>query len=204
MAQISHQTACPECDLLITVPHVAEGERAVCPRCDSMITQRPHSGLERALAFSVAAAIFLIISLLYPFLSFSSSGLESVMTLPQASFTIYEERSTALAVIIFITIIGAPALMLIALIALTVPLVLKVRAPWLRGTGKLLTVLTEWNMVEVFIIGVIVSLVKIMKLATVILGISFWAYIVFTLCLVAALSGLDRWRVWGEIEALSS
>ena len=59
-------------------------------------------------------------------------------------------------------------------------------------------------MVEVFIIGVIVSLVKIMKLATVILGISFWAYIVFTLCLVAALSGLDRWRVWGEIEALSS
>lgn len=190
--------------MLITVPHVAEGERAVCPRCDSMITQRPRSGLERALAFSVAAAIFLIISLLYPFLSFSSSGLESVMTLPQASFTIYEERSTALAVIIFITIIGAPALMLFSLIALTVPLVLKLRVPWLRGVGKLLTVLTEWNMVEVFIIGVIVSLVKIMKLATVILGISFWAYIVFTLCLVAALSGLDRWRVWGEIEALSS
>jgi paraquat-inducible protein A len=196
----SHQTACHECDLLITVPEIGEGERADCPRCGGLITARPRNGIQRALAFALAGVVFLIISLLYPFLSFSSSGLESVMSLTEASLTIYEERSTSLAVIIFVTIIAAPAVLLAAILALTLPLVLKIRVPWLREVGKLLTVLTEWNMVEVFIIGVIVSLVKIMKLATVIMGLSFWAYIAFTICLVAAMSGLDTWRLWAEIE----
>jgi paraquat-inducible protein A len=195
-----HQTACHECDLLITVPEIREGERADCPRCGGLITARPRNGIQRALAFALAGVVFLIISLLYPFLSFSSSGLESVMSLTEASLTIYEERSTSLAVIIFVTIIAAPAVLLAAILALTLPLVLKIRVPWLREVGKLLTVLTEWNMVEVFIIGVIVSLVKIMKLATVIMGLSFWAYIAFTICLVAAMSGLDTWRLWAEIE----
>jgi paraquat-inducible protein A len=200
----SHQTACHECDLLITVPEIAEGERADCPRCGGLITARPRNGIQRALAFALAGVIFLIISLLYPFLSFSSSGLESVMTLTEASLTIYEERSTSLAIIIFAAIIAAPAVMLAAILALTLPLVLKIRVPWLREAGKLLTVLTEWNMVEVFIIGVIVSLVKIMKLATVIMGLSFWAYIAFTICLVAAMSGLDTWRLWTAIEENSA
>ena len=196
----SHQTACHECDLLITVPEIGEGERADCPRCGGLITARPRNGIQRALAFALAGIVFLIISLLYPFLSFSSSGLESVMTLTEASLTIYEERSTSLAAIIFVTIIAAPAVLLATILALTLPLVLRIRVPWLREVGKLLAVLTEWNMVEVFIIGVIVSLVKIMKLATVIMGLSFWAYIAFTICLVAAMSGLDTWRLWAEIE----
>jgi paraquat-inducible protein A len=200
----SHRTACHECDLLITVPEIGEGERADCPRCGGLITARPRNGMQRALAFALAGVIFLIISLLYPFLSVSSSGLESVMTLTEASLTIYDERSTSLAVIIFVTIIAAPAVMLTAILALTFPLVLGIRVPWLREVGKLLTVLTEWNMVEVFIIGVIVSLVKIMKLATVIMGLSFWAYIAFTICLVAAMSGLDTWRLWAEIEDSSA
>jgi paraquat-inducible protein A len=55
--------------------------------------------------------------------------------------------------------------------------------------------------VEVFVVGTIVSLVKIAKLATVILGLSFWAYVAFAICLTAALSGLDRLQVWAAIEA---
>jgi paraquat-inducible protein A len=43
--------------------------------------------------------------------------------------------------------------------------------------------------------------VKIAKLATVILGLSFWAYILFAICLTASLSGLDRLQVWKAIDA---
>jgi paraquat-inducible protein A len=50
---------------------------------------------------------------------------------------------------------------------------------------------------------VIVSLVKIGQMATVIIGISFWAYAAFTICFTAAVSSLDRLEVWDEIERLS-
>jgi paraquat-inducible protein A len=58
-------------------------------------------------------------------------------------------------------------------------------------------------MVEVFVIGVIVSLVKIGHMATVVLGLSFWSYVAFSVCFTAAMASLDRLEVWREIEGYS-
>ena len=57
-------------------------------------------------------------------------------------------------------------------------------------------------MVEVFIIAVIVALVKIAAMATVVIGISFWAYAAFAICFTLAVSSLDRYQCWERIEAL--
>ncbi len=122
------------------------------------------------------------------------------MTLPQAVMAINAESSPELAAILFMAIIGLPGVLLAALLALTVPLVLERPAPWLSQAGKVVFTGSQWSMAEVFIIGAIVSLVKIAKLATVTLGFSFWSYIAFAVCLTAALSGLDRFQVWQAIE----
>ena len=196
----STHTACEECDLLIAVPDIQEGERALCPRCGHTLTQRPRQGFERALAFAVAGCVFFGISLAFPFLTLANGGIENVMTLLEASAAIYREQDPILAAIVFVAIIALPIALLVAIIALVAPLVLGVPAPWLPQVGKLMFGLNDWAMVEVFVIGVIVSLVKIAKLATVILGLSFWAYLLFAICLTAALSGLDRLQVWNAIE----
>jgi paraquat-inducible protein A len=194
------QTACAECDLLLAIPDIEEREQAACPRCGHLLTQRPRHGLERVAACAIAGCVFLAISLFYPFLAFSSSGVENVMTLPNAAVSIYEHQGLALSIIMFVAIIGAPLALLGGMIALTLPLISKRPAPWLKATAKLVFSLQSWNMVEVFIIAVIVSLVKISHLATVIIGMSFWSYILFAFCLTAALSGLDRLQVWHAIE----
>jgi paraquat-inducible protein A len=203
MTEISKQThtACEECDLLVAVPEVREGERAECPRCGHLLTQRPRQGFERALSFALAGCVFFVISLSFPFLSFSSSGIENVMTLPEASIAIYRQHDAILAAIVFVAIIALPIALLVAVIALTLPLVQGLRASWLPQAAKLMFQLNDWAMVEVFVIGAIVSLVKIAHLATVVLGLSFWAYIIFAICLTAAISGLDRMQVWLAIEA---
>jgi paraquat-inducible protein A len=77
-------------------------------------------------------------------------------------------------------------------------------APWLVPAGRLLFSLNPWSMVEVFVIGVLVSLVKIGAMATVILGISFWSYVAFALCFIGTFTNLDRFSMWRRIEALKS
>jgi len=186
--------------LLVAVPAIQEGERAECPRCGHTLTQRPKQGFERALSFALAGCVFFAISLAFPFLTLSNGGIENVMTLPEASIAIWREQDPVLAVIVFVAIIALPIALLGVIIALVMPLVLERPVPWLPQLGKLMIRLNDWAMVEVFVIGTIVSLVKIAKLATVILGLSFWAYIVFAICLTAALSGLDRLQVWRAIE----
>ncbi len=59
-------------------------------------------------------------------------------------------------------------------------------------------------MVEVFTIGVIVSLVKIAAMATVVLGISFWAYVAFSILFTFAVASLDRFQCWEMIEKLEN
>ena len=76
-------------------------------------------------------------------------------------------------------------------------------ARWLVPTGRFLYLLNPWSMVEVFVIGVLVSIAMIGAMATVIMGLSFWAYVAFAICFTATLTNVDRVQLWERIEELT-
>lgn len=195
------RTACIECDLIVVIGEVRAGERAECPRCGHLLTSRVPDGLTRSLAFALAAALLLVMANSFPFLEIEAGGRGKVMTLPRSALELYRDGYATIAVLVLGPIAGIPALMLGAIVALVVPLRRGHPAPWLVPAGRLLFLLSPWSMVEVFLIGVLVSLVKIGAMATVILGISFWSYVGFAVCFTATVSSLDRFQMWRKIEA---
>jgi paraquat-inducible protein A len=203
-ALAAEHTACIECDLLLTVGELEEDQRAECPRCGHLLTVASADGLTRSLAYAIAALILLAIANSFPFLVLKAQGLEQVMTLPRTAYELYRDGYAPLAVLVLGPIVGVPALMLGTLAALLVFVRRRRAAPWLVPAGRILFVLSPWSMVEVFVIGVLVSLVKIAALASVVLGLSFWAYVAFAFCFTAAFSSLDRLEMWREIEACSA
>ncbi len=66
--------------------------------------------------------------------------------------------------------------------------------------GYLFQVIQPWIMVEVFFLGTMVSLLKLMKLADVSMGLGFWSMIALMLSLAASVSGIDRIELWDRIE----
>jgi paraquat-inducible protein A len=197
------QIGCLECDLLVMVDALSPGERAKCPRCGHLLTENTPDGLTRSLAFALAAAMLLMMSMVYPFLSIQANGLEKVMTLPQSAYELYLDGYLTIAILVMGPIIIVPAMMITALVALLLGIRQGKPARWLVPTGRFVFFLNPWSMVEVFVIGVLVSLVKIGAMATVIMGISFWAYTVFAICFLATLTNLDRVQLWERIEELS-
>lgn len=204
MTEAPAQIACLACDLLLPTPELAEGERASCPRCQHVLTSHPKDGLQRPLAFGMAALVLLAASLAFPFLSLQVGGFENVMTLPQSALELWRQGLRIVPVLVLAFILLIPGLLLGAVVALLVPLVRDRDAPWLVPTGRLIFGMQGWSMVEVFVIGVLVSLVKIGAMATVFLGISFWAYVVFAICFIATLTNLDRVQLWERIEELTA
>ncbi len=148
--------------------------------------------------------MFLAAALAFPFLSMKAGGLENAMTLPQSALELYRNGRQLLGALVLGFIIVVPAVMIGAMLALLVPILRGLHAAWLVPAGRLVFALAPWSMAEVFIIGVIVSLVKLAAMATIVLGISFWSYVAFSLSLTAALSSLDRFYVWGAVEQVSS
>lgn len=197
----TEKIACIECDLVVTVPDLAAGQRAYCARCGHLLTVRTKDPLRTSLAFALAALMLLAMSNAFAFLDLKSGGLEQAMTLPGSAVELYRDGYTTIAILVLGPIVGIPAAVLSVIIALLIPLLRSYAAPWLVPAGRLLFMLSPWTMVEVFVIGVLVSLVKIGTLATVILGISFWSYAAFAICFTVAVARLDRLQIWREIEA---
>lgn len=125
------------------------------------------------------------------------------MTLRQTPGALWANGMPEVAVLVAAFIIVIPAVILVLMIALSIPLNQGRGHPLLVPMAKVMFLAQNWAMVEVFIIGVIVSLVKIAAMATVTIGASFWAYVAFTICFTLAVTSLDRYQCWERIEALA-
>jgi paraquat-inducible protein A len=196
--------ACHACDLLVDVHELEVGQRACCPRCGHFLTRLRPDAHSKVLSYSLAALVALATANAFPFLSFASSGLESVMTLPQTPAMLWDYGLPVVSILVAAFIIYIPAAVLLLLILLCLPLRGGRWRPWLKTVGRWVFHMQSWSMVEVFIIGVIVSLVKIAKMATVVLGLSFWGYVAFSILFTMAIAALDKYQMWEEIEALEA
>ncbi len=56
-------------------------------------------------------------------------------------------------------------------------------------------------MMEVFLIGILVSLVKLADMAQIVPGIALWAFVALIPCVAAATSSLEPHLVWERIGA---
>jgi len=193
--------ACHECDLLVSYPKLDPGSVVTCPRCDYVLTKKHKNAMERILAFSLSGLVFLLMSSLYPFLSFSAKGQGREVTLLQSIDVLANEQQVLLALMILVVILIIPASFLMGVLYVVGSL--KYRAelpPQGKQILRFILALAPWSMVEIFLIGTMVSLVKIASLATITLGMSFWAYIVFTVLMTLVLLHLDKVEVWQWVE----
>ena len=193
-------TGCPECDLLFQLRPLAAGEHADCPRCGYAIAAGVPDGFRRPLSYAVASLTFLVLSLSFPFLTVSASGISNTTSLLQVFSLLSQYGADAVAVLVFVFVIAFPTAAMLGMTALTGLLLAQRYHRGLVPLTRLLTRLDHWAMVEVFAIGVIVSLVKIAHMAKLVLGISFWAYLGFALCFVVSMATLDRIAVWSVLE----
>ena len=193
--------ACHECDLLVELSDIPDGCRANCPRCGNRLSVGRHNGLERTFVFAVTALAFLVLANLFPFLAFKAKGHEQVMTLLEASLQLYDYGNPLLASFVLVFIIVAPAFLLFCMIWTLGPLVLK--GAYAHGSvflGRMIFHTKPWSMADVFLVGILVSMIKIAAIATVVLGSSFLAYVGFTVFFTLAVSNMDVHQFWEAIE----
>ncbi len=66
---------CEECGLVTELPVLTGGQKASCPpRCGHTLAKHISQPLQRPLSYGVACLIMLILSISFPFMSFSVQG----------------------------------------------------------------------------------------------------------------------------------
>ncbi len=195
--------ACEECGLVSQLPSLDVGTVAYCGGCGHVLTKRNHFPYQKGIALSLSCLIMLVLSLAFPFMSFSVQGLKQEIYLLHAAQMLTENHNALLGTLLFGSVVFLPA------IYTTLILYLHIKArqtahssgaqtdfPTSKRLSKLLFIVQPWLMVDVFLIGVLVSLIKIASLADVAMGYSFWAFCGFAILLVKNVAGLDRYWLW--------
>jgi paraquat-inducible protein A len=192
-------TQCHECGLLQRNPPLPLGGAARCGRCGANLHRNIPDSLDRTLALAVAGIVLFIVANSFPFLSLELQGQTTQTTLFAGVKDLYQQGLWELALVVGFTSILAPGLQLLLLLVVLIPLK-SGRLP--RGFASLfryVEVLTPWGMMDVFMLGILVSTVKLADMATIIPGTSLFAFVVLIFVLAAAQASLDPDIVWSRV-----
>lgn len=199
-ADREHLAACHFCDALHEAPAVEEGKAAYCGNCGAVLYRNRASSLDRAVAFGVAVLLLMVVAQGFPFMSLDAKGVRTAMTLTEAAGALMREGSVVLGLAVAVFTLVAPVVMAAGLVYVCLPLRWGLAWPGALVVTKWLERIAPWAMVEVFFLGALVSLLKLVKLADVTLGVAFWALAGVMFCLAAAIGGIDRRELWDRLE----
>ena len=192
--------ACHECDLLYRIQSLPEGGMAKCARCGGVLLRHKRNSLDRTLSFAMAGLILIIVANTFPFLALKSEGLVQETTLITGVKELYRQDMGELAVLVFLTSILVPCLHISGLLYVLVPIKLN-RLPWrLPLALRFLRTIQPWGMMEVFMLGILVSTVKLGKMATMVPGIALYSFVVLIFVLAAASASLDAHMIWERLD----
>ena len=166
--------ACHDCDLVQHEVPLAPGTAAKCARCGAVLYRSSRFGRTHSLALSLTAAILFIIANLYPIIGIESQGNRHESTLFGAVQTLWQDDVGLIAGLVFVTILLIPALELSLLIWLH--LTTRISSGLAPHALRLVVAMQPWRMVEVFMLGLLVSVVKLSHLAHIVPGVALWCF----------------------------
>jgi len=200
LPDIRHRVACPFCDTLHEVQLIEEGRSAHCQECGHILYRNRRSSLQRAAAYGITALSLFFLMLLFPFISMEVQGNISTVSITGAILSLWNEGGHFIAISVALFVLILPLSLITCLLYLSLPLLFGRVLPGSRSIMCTFQGIQDWVMVEVFFLGVIVSLLKLVKLADVQLGIGFWAVAGLMICIAGAVGGIDRTELWDRIE----
>ncbi|MCB5161350.1 PqiA/YebS family transporter subunit [Marinomonas algarum] len=198
-------TTCEECDFVHRVPRLQQGERLRCEHCGHVLITLHKHAFARILGTGLSALLMLILALSFSFLGFSVNGLERTVSLFNTLSVLLSQGYLMLGAIITLALFVFPVVYLSSVLLL----VASFRYPdRLRNIRRFclrwLVVVQPWLMVDVFLVGILVALVKLSSLADISFKLSFWAFCGYVLLLLKTVVLVDKRWFWNRVAGPSS
>jgi paraquat-inducible protein A len=202
MQEASELIACHECDAVYQRLHLKRREISHCERCGAELERNVERQAAHMVPLALTSLIVFIIANCFPIVEIEAQGLRSETTLVGAVIALSREGMPEVALLVLATTLLFPLIQLLILLYLLTPLPRAGAKPGFNLCARLVLVLRPWGMVEVFLLGVLVALIKLSGIARVIPGVALWAFAVLTVLLVLVVTFNPRylWQLAGRAD----
>ena len=177
-------------------------ELQTCDRCTSPLHHRKHNSIEATWALFASALILLIPANVYPVMTVIRFGQGEPSTILSGVLHLIESGMWGLAMIVFVASIVVPVMKLTILFFLLISVHKK--SIWRPRDRTLLYRVTEmvgaWSMVDIFLIGLLSSLVRLDSLSTIRPGIGAIFFAGVVVITMFAAHSFDPRLIWDNIK----
>ncbi len=191
---------CETCDLIVEYNDVKVGVKYHCPRCHNVIYHCKANVMTNLLLISFSALLIFYPAFFYPVMKLSVAGLTSTGNVYSSYLGFYNQGENLLSIIVFITVVLIPFLIPFFIFVVTLFNKLRIYPSIQREFLKLFIYLKDWGMVEVYLLGIFVSIIKMYSLAEINFDIGFYIYIFFTFLNIMIFTYFNKQTIWDEME----
>ncbi|KVD86171.1 paraquat-inducible protein A [Burkholderia stagnalis] len=193
--------ACHECDALLHKPRLGGRDVAHCPRCDAVLYRSSSAQLDRICALTLAALITFMIAQAFPILEMDVNGNRVQTTLFGAIESLWHQDMAPVAAMVFCSTVLFPLVEMSALLYLLFPLRRGLVPPGFNLVLRAIQLVRPWGMIEVFMLGIVVTIVKMVTLARVVPEAALFAFAALTL-MIAVVLMFDPMLLWDLVDDL--
>lgn len=190
--------ACRTCGLVQIVESLPPRASAQCARCGFTLVKRKPNSLTRTGALAFAALLLYFPANLFPIVTTEYWGAQEKTTIFDGIRGLFQTGQWPIGCLVFTTSILSPILKIIGLLLLVVTIHTG-RWPRFRSwVYRIIQIVDPWNMLEVYMLSILVAIAELGKVATVHPGfgvISFAGVVVLT---ILATITFDPRLIWDE------
>ncbi len=191
--------ACHCCGLVHQIPELQQHEQAVCGRCHSIVDAHNRSGMQsasRCLAASLGALALYFPAILLPILSIEKLGHHHQASLLGGTIDLLWHGSWFVGLVVLVFSIIVPLMKILALIELSwISLTGREHQAW---TYRVVELAGRWSMMDVLLLALMVTLVKLGDLVQFSLGPAVWAFVLCVVMSLIASAMFDPHAIWEE------
>ncbi|MEO8182052.1 MAG: paraquat-inducible protein A [Deltaproteobacteria bacterium] len=191
---------CRHCGLLQSLPEVPHGALSACSRCDATLHQSARHALALSLACSGLGVFLFALAFWLPVANVTMRGGRSATSdLFTGPERLRQAGAWELAVVVVVTLLVLPGFELVSILAMSFGVWLRNVPLWVRRCFAALPALSSWAMVEVFMLGATISLVRLRAWMHVEFGSALFALGGVALCSIGVTSAVDRRALWARV-----
>ena len=188
--------ACHACDGAHRIVPVPVGGKALCKRCGSLLYRNLPRSLDHSAALYLAAFVLFLIANTFPFVSLKYGDRVEQSLLVSGALALQKAGMGELGLLVLLTSVVFPLLTICGMLYLLLPLRFGFRPPWMTPVWRFVRAISPWSLIGVFMLGLLVSVVKLQDLATIIPGVAFFAFIGLIVVSAAATASFDAGALW--------
>ncbi len=193
---------CRKCATLHKKIILPSATRAICTTCHSTLYRKHRDLLDKSLALSLSTLIFFIVANLFPIVTIDLGGTISDITLTSVFMTMLEDQFYFVGLMCAFVIFMLPLMLILLFLTLLLFMKYRVNEKAVKKMLVLLSSLLPWNMVEIFLVSILVAMVKLIGYAEIHFGISFWALVLFVLLDMYMTKNISMIALWGLKERI--